>query len=40
MLKHGYIYICFDGKDKLVNLKFEHKDSEYLFVILCLVIIK
>ena len=27
-----YVHIRFDGKDKLVNLKFEHKGSEYLFV--------
>ena len=26
------IYVCFDGAYYLVNLKFEHKDEEYLFV--------
>ena len=26
------IYTCFDGKDRFVNLKFEHNDKEYLFV--------
>ena len=26
------IYVCFDGAYYLVNLKFKHKDEEYLFV--------
>ena len=24
------IYTCFDGEDKRVNFRFEHKDNEYL----------
>ena len=26
------IYVCFDGKNGYVNLKFEHNNNEYLFV--------
>ena len=27
-----YIYVCFDGKNSFVNLRFKHNNSEYLFV--------
>ena len=27
-----YIYVCFDGKNSFVNLRFKHNHSEYLFV--------
>ena len=27
-----YIYICFNGDDSFVNLRFKHNDCEYLFV--------
>ena len=26
------MYMCFDGEDGFVNLKFKHNDNEYLFV--------
>ena len=26
------IYICFDGKDGFVNLKFDYNGNEYLFI--------
>ena len=30
--KDIYIYVCFDGKNSFVNLRFKHNNSEYLFV--------
>ena len=32
------IYVCFDGAYYLVNLKFKHKDEEYLYNMLMIII--
>ena len=26
------LYICFDGRDMFINLRFDHNDNEYLFI--------